>query len=84
MTAVNSTSFLLLAAGSSVLLLGVLTASIVIGSMRRRAGFQLSDEIEAAAGMEGRWRQRSRAVPDEKPRADRPKVELRKGSHAAA
>ena len=39
--------------------------SIVIGSMRRRVGFQLSDEIEQAAGMQGRWRQqRSRAEAD--------------------
>jgi hypothetical protein len=81
MTAVNSSSsFLFLAAASSVLLLGVLAASIVIGSMRRKAGFQLSDEIEQAAGMEDRWAQRSRAVTDEAPVP----AEAKKGDHAAA
>jgi hypothetical protein len=52
--------------------------------MRRKAGFQLSDEIEAAAGMEGRWRQRSRALPDESAVAEKAKVKLEKGGHAAA
>jgi hypothetical protein len=54
----NTSSFLILAATSCALLLGLLTASAVVGSMRRRAGDQLSDEIEQAAGMEGRWNPR--------------------------
>jgi hypothetical protein len=61
---VTSTSFLVLSAASLVLILGVLATSIVIGSMRRREGFQLSDEIEQAAGMQNRWRQRSRLEAD--------------------
>ena len=62
MAVTSSTSFLVLAAASAVLLLGVLATSIVIGSMRRREGFQLSDEIEQAAGMQGRWRQQRTRV----------------------
>jgi hypothetical protein len=81
----SSTSLLVLAAASSILLLGVLAASIVIGSKRRKAGHLLSEEIEQAAGMEGRWRQISRdtdaasALAEERPAL----VKLSK-DHAAA
>jgi hypothetical protein len=64
MTVTSSISLIVLVAASAVLMLGVLATSIVIGSMRRREGYQLSDEIEQAAGMQNRWRTRTRAEVD--------------------
>ena len=54
----NSSSFLALAGTGFLMLVGFLAVSIVIGVQRRRAGHQLSAEIEQAAGMENRWRSR--------------------------
>jgi hypothetical protein len=81
----SSTSFLFLAAASSVLLLGVLTASIIVGSVRRKAGHLLSDEIEQAAGMQGRWRSRpARPEPPIAPGGNGAGAAAGKGDHAAA
>jgi hypothetical protein len=68
----SSASFLVLAGASFFALVAIFVVSIVIGVMRRRAGFQLSSEIEQAAGMEDRWRPRGRTVTGGK------------GDHAAA
>jgi hypothetical protein len=51
----------MLASASFFALVALFTVSIVVGVIRRRAGVQLSSEIEQAAGMEDRWRPRSRA-----------------------
>jgi hypothetical protein len=58
----TSSSFIALAGAAFLVLVGVLVVSTLIGLQRRRAGFQLSADIERAAGMEGRWRARERAA----------------------
>lgn len=75
----SSSSFLMLASTAFVLLVAILMVSIIVGLRRQRAGHELSAEIEQAAGMEGRWRTRSRPEP-----ATRGEGRAGEDGHAAA
>ena len=52
---VSSYPFFVMVGVGIFVLLAVLVVSLVIGGIRRRAGRQLSEEFEEAAGMRNRW-----------------------------